>query len=76
MLHRMTQMCTNDELLLLPPPKSRHWLYATHAVAQFSEIAWQFSISFFLSALTNHQSLFWLACYGAFAAPLSPSECL
>lgn len=54
----------DDELLLLPPPKSRHWLYATHAVAQFSEIAWQFSIAFFLSALTNHQSLFWLACYG------------
>lgn len=53
-----------DELLLVPPPQARHWLYATHAVAQFSEVAWQFSLSFFLSALTNYESLFWLASYG------------
>ena len=53
-----------DELLLLPPPISRYWLFATHAVAQFSEGAWKFSMSFFLSALTNHSSLGWVAAYG------------
>ncbi|KAI2511154.1 Ferroportin1 (FPN1) [Fragilaria crotonensis] len=53
-----------DELLLIPPPTSRYWLFATHAVAQFSEVAWKFSMSFFLSALTNHNSLVWVAAFG------------
>ena len=53
-----------DELLLIPPPISRYWLYATHAVGQFSEVAWKFSMSFFLSALTNHKSLVWVAAFG------------
>lgn len=43
---------------------ARRWLYGTHGVAQFSEVAWQFSLAFFLSAITNHESLFWVSCYG------------
>ena len=53
-----------DELLLIPPPKSRFWLFATHAVGQFNEVAWKFSMSFFLSAFTNHESLVWVAAFG------------
>jgi iron-regulated transporter 1 len=58
---------SESQLPILVPgrlQRAQHWLYATHGVAQFSEVAWQFSLSFFLSAITNHQSLFWVSCYG------------
>jgi hypothetical protein len=39
-------------------------LYASHCLAQFADVTWQFSIIIFVSALTNYSSLFFISSYG------------
>ena len=43
---------------------ARRYLYVSHCLAQFSEIAWQFSLTLFLIASTNYQSLILVSSYG------------
>ena len=43
---------------------ARRLLYLSHAFAQFSEFAWVFSITIFLSAITNYKSLLLVSTYG------------
>ncbi|KAL7577261.1 hypothetical protein ACA910_002009 [Epithemia clementina (nom. ined.)] len=44
--------------------RARHWIYISHFFAQFSDAAWQFSISLFMAALSNYKSLFLVSSYG------------
>lgn len=43
---------------------ARKLLYLSHFFAQFSEVSWQFSVTIFLSACTNYQSLILVSTYG------------
>ena len=43
---------------------ARYWIYVSHFFAQFSDEAWQFSLSLFLAAFSNYQSLFLVCSYG------------
>jgi Ferroportin1 (FPN1) len=47
--------------------KARRLLYVSHFFAQFSEVAWQFSLILFLAAITNYQSLVLVSTYGLVA---------
>ena len=46
---------------------ARNTLYISHLSAKFTEIAWQFCLILFLSALTGYQSLFLVSTYGLFS---------
>ncbi|GKY96991.1 hypothetical protein MPSEU_000657900 [Mayamaea pseudoterrestris] len=49
---------------------ARHLLYVSHAFNQFSEFAWQFSLTIFLAAVVNYQSIVLVSTYG-FATQLA-----
>lgn len=44
--------------------RARRLLYVSHFFAQFSEIAWQFSVALFLVAFTHYRSLVLVSTYG------------
>ena len=46
---------------------ARNTLYISHLSAKFTEIAWQFCLILFLSAMTGYQSLFLVSTYGLFS---------
>lgn len=50
--------------------RARRLLYVSHAFAQFSDFAWIFTITVFLAAIANHQSLLLVSSYG-FATQLA-----
>jgi solute carrier family 40 (iron-regulated transporter), member 1 len=39
-------------------------LYISHAISQFAELSWQFSMTLFLAAMTHFESLFLVSSYG------------
>lgn len=44
--------------------RARRLLYVSHFFAQFSEMAWQFSVALFLASFTQYQSLVLVSTYG------------
>jgi iron-regulated transporter 1 len=44
--------------------KARRLLYVSHFFAQFSEVAWQFSLILFLAAIAHYKSLALVSTYG------------
>ena len=44
--------------------RARYYLYTSHFFAQFSQQSWEFSLTLFLAAFTNYQSLVLVSSYG------------
>lgn len=44
--------------------RARYFLYTSHFFAQFSQQSWEFSLTLFLAAFTNYQSLVLVSSYG------------
>jgi iron-regulated transporter 1 len=62
--HYRVSHASGDETTDIDLEKARRFLYLSHFFAQFSEVAWQFSLILFLAAITRYKSLALVSTYG------------